>query len=177
MEKSIHVETIYQGKVISLQLHEVLLASNRLSKREIVKHRGAVTIIPHLGETILFVRQYRSAVEKSLLELPAGTREVGEALEETAHRELLEETGYAAGKLIRYPSFYSSPGYSSEEIHLFLAQDLQKIQEPTGDVDEELEVVPLKQETVYEMLLEGAFHDGKTLAGLSLFLLQEMDGR
>lgn len=175
MEKTVQVKTLFTGQLINLKIHQVLLAGNRTAKREIVEHPGAVTILPIVKNSILFVRQYRKAVEEEVLELPAGTREEGEEVFQTARRELLEETGYQAGRLTRYSSFYSSPGYSSEEIHLFLAEDLRRETEPGGEVDEDLQVVLLQLEEVLQMLMAGFFHDGKTIAALALYFLQQRE--
>lgn len=174
MERTITSRIFFTGKIVRLRVDQVELEDGREAEREVVEHRGAVTILPIKGDSILFVRQYRKAVEEEVLELPAGTREEEEEVEDTARRELLEETGYRAGSLRYLSSFYTSPGYSSEEIHLFLALDLKEdFGEDASDEDEDLEIIPLKKERVLELLHKGSFKDAKTIAGLSLYFLKE----
>lgn len=177
MERTIEREILFEGTIINLRVDRVELTHGQQSKREIVEHRGAVTILPISGNSILFVNQYRKAVEEEVLELPAGTREEGESIEETARRELIEETGYEAQVLKHLSSFYTTPGYSTEEIHLFLAEDLIEVTDRgiSQDIDEQIEVISMKKERVRESLKKGLFKDGKTIAGLSLYFLKERE--
>jgi ADP-ribose pyrophosphatase len=116
---------------------------------------------------LLFVRQYRHAAGLDLLELPAGTLEVGEAPEACARREVREETGMAAGALEHLGQFYLAPGYSTENMHVYLATDLRP--DPLQpDADEFLSVEKLSLEKALEMAHSGLLPDAKTLAALLL---------
>src|SRR5690625_8024102 len=111
-EKTIQSEEIYNGKVVKLRVDEVILPNGQTSKRELLTHQGAAAVIPVTKDhKIIFVRQYRKAVEKMLIEIPAGLIDQGERPEETAVRELEEETGYTTENLIFVTSFYPTPGY------------------------------------------------------------------
>ncbi len=159
-------KTIYQGKIVNLRVDEVSLPNGKTSKREVVEHAGAVAIVPinEKGE-LLLVRQYRYAAGMALLEIPAGKLEPGEDFVACAGRELTEETGYAAGRLKHMISFYSTPGFTNEQIHLFLATGLT-LKKQNLDEDEfiEVETVGLKQ--AQEMVMSGAIRDAKSIAGI-----------
>ena len=115
----------YQGRAFNVRRDTVRLPDGQLARLDIVEHVGAVTILP-LDETgrIWFVRQYRHAAGKVLLELPAGTLEAGEAPEACAAREVREEIGQAAGELQKLGEFFLAPGYSTEYMHVYLATGL-----------------------------------------------------
>jgi ADP-ribose pyrophosphatase len=108
-------EIIYRGRAFNVRRDQVRFPDQHTMHLDIIEHAGAVTLLP-LDENgcILFVRQYRHAAGKMLLELPAGTLEVGEPPEDCAHREMREETGMAAGKLLKIGEFFLAPGYSTE---------------------------------------------------------------
>lgn len=121
-------EKVYEGKVLNLKIDTVELPDKGYSKREIVEHPGGVAIITiTANREMVLVKQYRKAVEDFVLEIPAGKLEVNEEPRETAIRELREETSLEAKKLSYITEFYTSPGYSSEKIHLFLAEDLIEV--------------------------------------------------
>jgi ADP-ribose pyrophosphatase len=144
-------ETIYRGRAFNV-------------RRDV----GAVTILPIDTEgRILFVRQYRHATGKELLELPAGTLDVGELPENCALREIREETGFAAGKLIKLGEFYLAPGYSTEYMVVYLASELHPDPLP-GDQDEFITLEPIPIELAYSLALNGEIQDGKSLAALLL---------
>lgn len=170
MEKRVSSKVIYSGKILNLRVDEVELEDGKNAKREIVEHRGAVVIIPVLEDgKIVMVKQYRYAVGKELLELPAGTMEKGEDPLTCAKRELLEETGYEAEKLERLITCYSSPGFCDEELHLFLATDLKDgVQNP--DVDEKIKVEIYEVEKLKVMIKQGSIMDAKTIAGILYYL-------
>lgn len=149
-EKTIKSSKIFDGKIISLQVDDVELPNGAKSKRELVKHPGAVAIIPITADgKILFVKQYRKPLEKTLLEIPAGKIEPNEAKEVTALRELEEETGYTSKKLAYVTSFYTSPGFADELIHLYYTAELTELAEKVaGDEDEFIEIVPLTLEEI-----------------------------
>ena len=145
-EKTIHSERLYEGKVINLKVDDVSLPNGKQSKRELIEHPGAVAIIAVTDEQkIIMVEQYRKALERSLVEIPAGKLEPGEAPETTAMRELEEETGYSAQKLEKLISFSTSPGFADEVVHLFLAVGLHKA--VNGAVTDDDEFVELMEVT------------------------------
>ncbi|MBX3002561.1 MAG: NUDIX hydrolase, partial [Anaerolineales bacterium] len=133
-----------------------------------VVHIGAVSMVPVDADgKILLVRQYRHSTGKQLLELPAGTLEPGEASEVTAQRELREEVGMGAGSLTLLAEFFLAPGYSTERMWIYLAQDLQPDALPP-DQDEDLEVVRLSLEECLAAIGSGEIEDAKTMLGLLL---------
>jgi len=167
--KVLKSETIFKGKILNLRVDKIILPSGRETTREIVEYRGAVTLIPVFEEgRILFVKQYRHVVGRELLELPAGKLEEGENPEETARRELVEETGYYPSKLKKIASFYVAPGYSTEYMHLYLAKGLEK-REVNPDFDEIISPVIIEEEKVKRMLKEGDIEDAKTILGLLFY--------
>lgn len=163
-EKTIQTEQIYNGKVISLQVDEVTLPDGKTSKREIIKHPGAVAIIPVTKDNkIVFVEQYRKPLEKSLVEIPAGKLEPGEDPEATAIRELEEETGYTTNELTFVTSFYTSPGFADELMHIYVSDKLERVKEKVdGDEDEFIEILELTLSEAKQYVLENRIHDAKT---------------
>jgi len=169
-EKRIDTRTIFKGRIINLRVDTVLLPNGKNAQREIVEHPGAVVIIPVLSDrNIVLVKQYRAAVGKVLLELPAGTLEKGENPYECALRELEEETGLSAGKMKPLITFYPSPGICSEIMHVFVASELKKTQS-SPDPDEFLKVVKLEISKILDMINSGEIEDGKTLVGILCYL-------
>ncbi|SHI01332.1 NUDIX hydrolase [Sporanaerobacter acetigenes] len=164
-EKTMKTEKIYEGKMLNLRIDTVELPDKKYSKREIVEHPGAVAIVALTNQNeIVLVKQYRKAVERELLEIPAGKLEIGEEPKETAIRELKEETGYTSNKLEYLLEFYTSPGFSNEKIYLFLANELIEGQaEP--EKDEYIELVKVKLEDLIDMIDKGEIIDSKTIIG------------
>lgn len=163
-EETIERKQIFSGKVISLQVDDVRLPDGGQAKREIIKHPGAVAVIALTDDQkILFVEQYRKPIEQTLLEIPAGLQESGESPERTAVRELEEETGYTTDHLIHVTSCYTSAGFSDEVMHLYLAKQIERLQEPVpGDEDEFLEVKSLTWEEAQAYLKREKITDMKT---------------
>ena len=165
MEKTVKEELIYQGKILNLKRHHVVLNNGVSSLREIVEHNGAVAILAEENGKILFVRQYRKAFEDYLLEIPAGKLEKAEIPLDCAKRELEEETGLIAGKFVLMQTIYPSPGFCNEIIYLYKASDFSK-GKSNPDEDEELSVEWISKKDVESMVKEGKFNDGKTLIAL-----------
>jgi len=164
----IRSETLLQGRAFKIRRDYLKTPNGRETRLEIIEHGGSVVLIPIDDDgNLLFVRQYRHAVGKDLLELPAGTRDNDEPFEECAAREIREETGMQAGKLQKVGEFYLAPGYSSEFMVVFLATGL-KDNPLDADDDEFLEVekIPLKQ--AIQMAERGDIPDAKSLAALLL---------
>lgn len=165
-EKTISSERIYDGRVVNLRVDTVELPDGRQAKREIVEHRGAVAIVPLLDHSrIVMVRQYRQPAGEVLTEIPAGTLDCGEDPEACARRELMEEIGYSPGKLTKMFSTYLAPGYSSEMLHTFLAEDLTPAKAEHDD-DEFLEVVTVDLDDAVRMIRDGRIKDAKTVCGV-----------
>ena len=163
-EKTTHTEEIYNGKIIQLQVDEVILPNGMTAKRELIKHTGAVAVIAITKDSkIVLVEQYRKPLEKSILEIPAGKLEKGEKPEAAAIRELEEETGYTAESLSFVTSFYSSPGFADELLYIYITDDLKKLETPVkGDDDEFIEVLELTLDEAKKYVEEERIHDAKT---------------
>ena len=157
---------IFKGHIIRVRVDTVELPNGQEGTREIVDHNGAVAIIA-LDDNgqIKMVRQYRKAVEKVLLEIPAGTLEIGEDPLACAHRELEEETGLKARQWQKILSYYSAPGFCNEELHLFIARDLYP-GATNPDEDEFLELVDVSLPQAYDMIFQGEIQDGKRIIGI-----------
>jgi ADP-ribose pyrophosphatase len=169
-EVTISSERKYVGKRLSVRLEHVRLADGTESTRDIVDHPNTVVILAIDDDgNVLFVRQYRKAPEKELLELPGGVMEAGEDPLSSAQRELREETGYAAGKIVALGSFYSAPGSMTELLYSFLATELRYDPLP-ADEDERIELERMPFADAVNAARGGVFQDSKTLA--SLFLAQ-----
>lgn len=165
-EKTMKTERVYEGKIINLRVDTVELPDKKYSKREIVEHSGAVGIIALTDSgNIVLVKQFRKPVEDSLLEIPAGKIEKDEEADACALRELEEETGYRTSNMQKLISFYTTPGFSNEVIHLYLALDLDK-GIATPDEDEYIEVVELSIQDALEMIELGEIKDAKTIIGI-----------
>lgn len=173
-EKTIHSEPIFKGKVISLKVDNVILPNGKESKREIVNHPGAVAIIPITDEgKIILVEQYRKALERSIIEIPAGKLEQGESPELTARRELEEETGFGCHELTYVQSFATSPGFADEIIHLYVAKQLYKIEEKAElDEDEFVSLMEVSLEEAEQMVREQQIFDAKTAFAVVWMKLQ-----
>lgn len=166
IEKTLSVKRLYEGKIINVRVDTVSLPGGRTATREVVEHAGAVGVVPvnEQGE-ILLVRQYRYAAGKTLLEIPAGKLEPDEDPLACARRELLEETGFAASSIERLISFYSTPGFTNEILHLFLATGLTQ-KEQNLDKDEDIDVVPVPFEQAINLIWSGEICDAKSVAGI-----------
>ncbi|MCG0239021.1 MAG: NUDIX hydrolase [Firmicutes bacterium] len=160
-------DLIFASRVFSVCRERYRLGEREVV-RDVVHHPGAVVMVPLLGDgRVVMVRQWRAPAGRKLLELPAGTLEPGEEPAAAAERELQEEIGYRAGRLTALGSFYSAPGFCTERLHLFLAEDLVPDPRP-GDEDEAIEVVTLPLGEALEQALRGELQDAKTIAGLCL---------
>ena len=174
-EKTIESKNIYSGSVLKLRKDRVLLPDKNKSYREVIEHSGGVAILAkNENDKILMVKQYRKAVEKMLLEIPAGKLDNGEKPAECASRELWEETGYKAKNVKELFSFYTSPGYSNEKLHLYLAEDLKYDPGDALDPGEFIKHALLDSSEIMEKINSGKIVDGKTIIAL-LYYLQNQD--
>ncbi len=168
-EKTMKSERIYEGKVINLRVDTVELPDRKYSKREIVEHSGAVAIVAVNQEgKIILIKQFRKPVEEVLLEIPAGRIEPKEDPQDTALRELEEETGFKANKIVKLVEYYSTPGFSNEVLHIYLATELTTgIAKP--DEDEYIETFPMTLEVAMEKIKSGEIKDSKAIIGILMY--------
>jgi ADP-ribose diphosphatase len=162
---------LYTGRIINLDLDTVQFPDGSTGELEMIRHPGASAVVPfvdspaHPDPRVLLIRQFRHAADEFIWEIPAGRLDAGESPEQCAQRELEEETGMRAGRLERLTTIYTTPGFTDERIHLFLAAELTT-GAPGREVDEFMEVVMLRWSEVGRMIRRGEIMDGKTLAGL-----------
>ncbi|MGM0219963.1 ADP-ribose pyrophosphatase [Enterococcus sp. AZ126] len=177
-EKTISRKEIFKGQIIEVVVDEVRLPNGETSTRELVFHSGAVAVIPITADNkIIMVKQFRKPMEKVLLEIPAGKIDPGEHdyPKETAERELEEETGFRANKLTFVTSMYVSPGFADELLHVYYAEDLEKVPNPRPqDDDEVLELYTLTLEEAKAEITSGLICDAKTIFAVQFWELQQL---
>jgi ADP-ribose pyrophosphatase len=174
-ETLLHTDRLYSGRIIDLDRLQVQLPNGRVTNREVVRHPGAVAVLAEPSpDHLLLVRQYRTAPNCFLWELPAGKLEAGEDPTSAAMRELLEETGYAAQSVHLIHDFYTSPGFADERIWLFRADSLLPSQQKL-DEDEFLAVSIFPREEILRFLEHGELQDAKTLVGIYAWLAMRRD--
>lgn len=166
-------ELVYQGYIVNLTVDHITTAAGIETVREVFHHPGGAAVVPLLPNgDVLLVRQFRYPVQQDLLELPAGRIDPGETPESTAIRELSEEVGYAPGKLRKLGEFYTTPGFCTEKLHLFLATDLKAVSEP-GDDDEEIQVERFSLAELKDLVGSQRITDAKTIIGIQCLLLEK----
>ncbi|OGW80591.1 MAG: hypothetical protein A2Z83_06620 [Omnitrophica bacterium GWA2_52_8] len=163
-------KTIFSKGPIHLVDCDIRMPSGKKLSRQILEHAGAVVILPRIAPSrYLLIRQFRFAAGTWIWEFPAGGIEKGEGLVRSANRELMEETGYRAGRWKRLIHFYPTPGISAEIMYLYLAEDLHP-QKAAGDEDEEIEVHSFTLKEIGNMVRQGKIIDAKTILGYYLLL-------
>lgn len=169
-EKTLSSQTIYEGRAVKLRVDTVQLATGRQTTREIVEHANCVVIVAIDADgKVLLVNQFREAVGKDLLEIPAGSIDPGEAPEAAVSREMQEETGYLPRKVERLGGFYAAPGFCTEYHHLYLATDLVPSQLHAEDT-ESIKLVRVPLEQIAHLIATDTICDGKSIAGLLTYL-------
>jgi ADP-ribose pyrophosphatase len=162
---------VYSGKTISLDVDEVRFPDGSTGELEMVRHPGASAVVPFLSDPrgadpqVLLIRQYRYAAEGYLFEIPAGRLDPGEAPRDCAERELKEETGCTAEQFDHLLTMYTTPGFTDEKIHVYMATGLVA-GETKHETDEFLELRPVLLSRALEMIEAGEIRDGKTALGL-----------
>jgi ADP-ribose pyrophosphatase len=170
-EKRISGKTQFSGRVFSVKLDTVELHTGKRVEREVVEHSGGVVILPMTANgKVIMVRQFRYPFSKTLLELPAGKIEPGEHHRAAARRELSEETGYAARRLLYMGEIYPSPGFCNEVLHMYAALGLRRGQ-ARPDEDEYLRVVPVPIGKLTQMVASNVIRDAKTFVGVTKFMI------
>jgi ADP-ribose pyrophosphatase len=161
---------VYSGRVVAVDVDRVRLPDGSVGVREVVRHAGAVVVLPLLDDgRIVLVRQFRYPVGETVLELPAGTLEEGEEPRQCGARELEEETGFSTDSIHELGDFFSTPGFSDELLHSVVATDLLPVRGGARpDRDEHIEQTILTVEEVLERARRGDLRDAKSLATLFL---------
>ena len=172
MFRALGEEVVHRGPVVRVARATITGPSGETYEREVVHHPGAVAVVPVLddGRTVVLVRQYRSALDALVLEIPAGKCDVdGEAPEVTAARELEEEVGYRAAAMERLGVIHNSPGFSDERVVIFLAEQLQAgTAAPHGIEEEHMAVEHVSLDDADQLIADGHVTDAKTVVGLLL---------
>ncbi len=173
-ERTLTSRRVFEGRLVTVRVDDVLLENGQQATRELIEHPGAVGIIALHGQgseqRIALVRQFRKAAERSLLEIPAGTLEPGEEPLACAQRELWEETGLTAHRWTHLQTFYTAPGFCTEKMWLYLAQETQVASHSQAAGDEQIEVCFCTRTEALQMLRTRQFQDAKTLVGLLWWL-------
>ncbi len=166
---SVQREEIFRGKTIAVFKDTYQFSSGRRASWDIVAHPGAVVIVPVTADhQLILVKQWRRAIQRTILEFPAGTLEVGEEPLLCAQRELREETGFQADQVIPMAQFYSAPGFCTELLHLFLAVGLNPAP-LDSDEDEAIDLVTVSAAQCREMISNHQIQDAKTIAGFYFY--------
>jgi ADP-ribose pyrophosphatase len=174
IETKVSGERVYTGNILDLEVDRVLMPSGLEATREVVRHPGAAVVLPLHGDgRVVLVKQFRYPSAEILLELPAGKIDPGESPAECIARELAEETGWRATSIHELGSFLTTPGFSDEVLHAFVATGLELAVEITPDPDEAIHIVTMDVDEAIAACRTGRIRDGKTLA---TFFLAQLNG-
>lgn len=174
-EVTTQTESIFTGKVISLQVDTVALQDGRSATREIVRHPGAAAVMALLDGKLLVVEQYRKPMDKCQIEIPAGKLDSEEDPIAAAARELEEETGFRAKSLKLVSAFYTSPGFADEKLYLYFANELE-LGSQQLDEDEVIHVDTITMEQADAYIAEGRISDAKTILAVYIWKLYQHNG-
>jgi ADP-ribose pyrophosphatase len=164
-ETEVRRRWVHRGSAVAFRVDRIRLPDGRPAVREFLHHPGAVAVLPLLGRSVVLVEQFRYPVGRATLELPAGKLAPGERPRDCVRRELREETGYAAGRLRRLFSFWPTPAFSNELLHVYVASALRAGRAAPDD-DEFLRVVTLPFEEALRRVFDGRIRDSKTVLAL-----------
>jgi len=166
-------ELVYDGKIAKGYRVGLRMPDGNVVQRDFFHYNGAAVVLPVLDDgSIVLIRNYRFAVDEHLYELPAGMLEEGEDPAECAARELIEETGYRAGRMEKLGAFYTGPGTTDENMHAFLATELTGGQQDL-EAYEEIRVEVFGDAAIRQMVADGTIHDGKTIAALAYYWMRK----
>jgi ADP-ribose pyrophosphatase len=169
-EKKLASQQIYQGHAVNMRVDTVEKASGKKTTRDVVEHSDCVAVVAlDEQDNVLLVRQFRHAVDRFLLEIPAGGIDPGEEPTDSVRRELQEEIGYFPQKIDNLGGFYSIPGYGTEYLHCFLATDLVPSRLMAEDTDD-IELVRISPDEIPRLITSGEICDAKSIAALLMFL-------
>jgi ADP-ribose pyrophosphatase len=172
----------FQGRVFNVFTETLVEPGGHRHIKDVVRHNGSVVMLAvderknPADPDVILERQYRHAAGQYLIELPAGSRNPGEAPLAAAKRELIEETGYRARRWTLLIRYFASPGFLGEWMQIYLARDIRE-GTATPELDEQIEVLRVPLSQAMKMIAEGKIHDGKTLIGLSLYDSARREGR
>ncbi len=167
--RSLDEDVVYEGWIMRVVKGRFSAPDGSVFERDVIHHPGAVAVVPLIGNDIILVRQYRSALDDFLLEIPAGLRDVeGEPPIETAQRELIEEVGMRAGTLTPLATIHNSAGFCDEQIHIFIGTDLVEVerQVTSSPEEQEMEILRLPLVEAHSMIASGELTDAKTIIGV-----------
>ncbi len=167
-EKFLKSEEVFTGNLLTVYCDQVELPNGKEASREFIRHPGAIAVVPVTNDgKIVLVRQYRYPVGKNMLEVPAGKLDKGEQPDQCVLRELEEETGYVAKNIRKLSSIYTTPGFTDEVIHLYIAEELT-LAKQCPDEDEFLDVEIYTKEEIRAMIEDGTINDAKSMLALLL---------
>jgi len=167
-EKLLKSHVVFEGRLLRVRVDTVRTPDGHQATREVVEHPGAAAVVPILDDgRALLVRQFRQPAGKVLLEIPAGCLKPGESPEACAERELVEEVGYRPRRLVHLTTCFLTPGYSDEQIHIYLATGLERA-EAMPDAGEVIQPAVISLDDVPTLIAQGEIQDGKTIVGLLL---------
>ena len=166
MERTLSSQRIYNGRAVGLRVDTVEKSSGKRTTREIAEHSDCVAVVVlDSKDNVLLVRQFRKAVDRLLLEIPAGGINPDERPIDCVRRELQEEIGYFPNKIDKLGGFYSAPGYCTEYLHLYLATHLLRSRREAEDT-EDIEVIRVPLSRIPDLIASGEICDAKSIAGL-----------
>ncbi len=167
---------LLQGKIFTVEEHKYIAPDKKEHNYDIVKHNGAVAIVPMINGKIVLTKQYRPAAGNVVFEIPAGKLEKDEVPLDCAKRELLEETGLLARNIKKLTSFYSAIGFCTEIIHLYLVDDVLNALQQL-DEDEFIELYKFSVDEIIEMIEKGEIIDAKTILAVYMIKNMMVEGR
>lgn len=171
-EKTTASKTVYDGKILKLNVDDIILPDGKSAIRECVRHSGGAAVLCVIDKKVLLVKQYRYVYGKEIYEIPAGKLTAGEDPEDAARRELEEETGYRAEKLVRALEIYPTPGYTDEVIHIYFAKDVH-FTAKNPDEDEFINCGFFYIDDVLKMIDSGEICDAKTVAAVYKYMYEK----